>query len=585
MRPIEVFAQLRLKFTDPIQYHYEVIRPIMLYAQTISERSRETGVERTQVGEKAKRFIQQGMLGLVDQRLDNPGRERHQYPDPIAEYILSLKLLYPPIHYREIVRIIKRIFGYHTNHHTVKQFLDRHPISIQLEFDLPYYHDFKDAYQARWWIVKFYYEGWNKKSIAGLFKLSHQHVGRLIAIFEYEGFAGLEDKRSRPLNHAHNQLTLPFLKDVLEVQKEYPRAGEFRVHGILEKQSEEPVPSQRTVSRAMAINREFHGAPGSWVTNKKAIDPETEPKYLPFRPQYRQQLWYIDIRYLVKLDDRWVYSICVIEGYSRKILAGMASEYQDLASILQILYAALSRYGSPVALVSDNAAVFTSPQIQYILTQLQIEPKFIEKGKPWQNLIEAQFKIQLRIADYKFETAPSFDQIQARHADFVETFNTTAHYAHTTRDDGRKTPAAVLDWVRGRAVDPERLHALFQSVRFERTVNRFGFVSIQRFYLYAERGLSRKRVSIWIYQGKLHLEYQQTMLAKYSCDFEPHQQQLQNLTQPTLFDTDFKSPQLVLFELDDDQWLKIRHRTYHRRQKRVAILGQQLTLLHLDSVA
>ena len=120
------FAQLRLKFIDPIQHDYEVIRPIVLFSETISERSRQTGIERTQVGNRAQRFILEGMLGLGDQRAGHAGRKGHTYPEPVAAYILSLKHWYPPIHYREIVRIIARKFGYTTNHVTVKQFLDRH---------------------------------------------------------------------------------------------------------------------------------------------------------------------------------------------------------------------------------------------------------------------------------------------------------------------------------------------------------------------------------------------------------------------------------------------------------------------------
>ncbi|PON12153.1 hypothetical protein C2W62_41115, partial [Candidatus Entotheonella serta] len=34
-----------------------------------------------------------------------------------------LKQLYPPIHLREIERILERKFGYKTNHHTLKVFL------------------------------------------------------------------------------------------------------------------------------------------------------------------------------------------------------------------------------------------------------------------------------------------------------------------------------------------------------------------------------------------------------------------------------------------------------------------------------
>jgi putative transposase len=581
----ETFAQLKLKFTDPVQHDYELIRPIVLFADTLAERSRQTGVERTVVGDKARRFVQKGMLGLVDQRAGKSGRKGHQYPQPVAAHILYLKQLYPPIHYREIVRIVARKFGYKTNHHTVKAFLARHPIPVQLALEITYFDAFEDAYQARWTVVQMYFQGWNRQSIAGLLKLSHQHVGRIIAAFDQDGFAGLEDKRTRPPKHPANQLSLPFLKDVLDIQKEYPRAGEFRVHGILDHRADEKVPSQRTVGRAMAINRKFHGAPPPWKSNKKEVEPDATPKYLPYRPQYRQEMWFVDVRYLVKINDRWVYSICVLEGYSRTILAGMASEHQDLASVLQILFAALTQYGCPDVIVSDNAKVFYAHHYLAILEALDTEPKYIEKGKPWENLVEAQFKVQLRLADYKFELAQNFEEIQERHAEFIETFNATRHHAHRARADGRRTPITVLDWVRGRAVEPEKLQQLFQAVRFDRTVNRNGFVSIQRYYLYAEQGLSRKRVSIWIYEGKLRIEYQQTMLAKYICDYDQHQKQLQDVSQPTLFQTPFKSPQLILFDLDDEQWLKIRQRSFHRQQKNIAKLGQQLPLLSSEIAA
>lgn len=38
-----------------------------------------------------------------------------------------------------------------------------------------------------------------------------------------------------------------------------------------------------------------------------------------------------------------------------------------------------------------------------------------------------------------------------------------------------------------------------------------GLVSVQRFYIYAHRGLARERVAVWIYEGRLHIEYQQTL--------------------------------------------------------------------------
>jgi transposase InsO family protein len=329
-------------------------------------------------------------------------------------------------------------------------------------------------------------EGWNKKSIADCLKLSRSHVYTILETFEREGFEGLEDHRRRPPEHPANQLSLPFFKEVLDLQHEYPRAGRFRIHGLLEQQRQAPTPSERTVGRAMAINRQLHGAPGPWQSARDEQPAQVSLLHLPYRPEYPHHLWFTDMRSLVQLEGRWVYSICIIEGYSRKILAGMASPHHDLTAVLQLLSAALAAYGCPQALVSDNGSVFTAGDYLAILRALEIEPLHIEKGKPWQNLIEAQFKVQLRLADWKFAQAQTFGEVQNQHAAFIDTFNSTSHWAHRQRDDGSRTPGDVLGWLRGRRVEPKQLRELFGHTGFLRTVNRYGFVSVQRFSLYAE---------------------------------------------------------------------------------------------------
>jgi hypothetical protein len=51
-----------------VQYDYEVIRGIFLGDETIAARSRETGLDRATVAEKARRFLEHGMLGLTERR-------------------------------------------------------------------------------------------------------------------------------------------------------------------------------------------------------------------------------------------------------------------------------------------------------------------------------------------------------------------------------------------------------------------------------------------------------------------------------------------------------------------------------------
>ena len=139
-----------------------------------------------------------------------------------------------------------------------------------------------------------------------------------------DGFAGLEEQRTRPPQHPGNQLTYCSSKRSwtssasIPVRDAFGSMASWRHNGG-------GAPSEATVGRAMALNRQFHGAPGPWASAQEEAPSDTTPKHLPYRPRYRHHMWFIDIRYLVRLDGRWVYSFCMLEGYSRKILAGMAS--------------------------------------------------------------------------------------------------------------------------------------------------------------------------------------------------------------------------------------------------------------------
>jgi transposase InsO family protein len=320
----------------------------------------------------------------------------------------------------------------------------------------------------------------------------------------------------------------------------------------------------------MAINRRSHGAPPAWSTDRPDPSaPDGIVKELPYAPTRRHRIWYIDFRYLVCLgeDEHWVYSLCVIEGYSCKIVAGMATEYQDAVAVLQLLAAALAEYSQPEGIVSDNGAVFTSDAYDGLLEVLGIAVCHIEKGQPWENLIGAQFKIERRLADAHFEQAEDFTEIQERHAAFIETFNTTPHWAHRERTDGLHTPVEVLGWVRGRALAPDALPRALHQVQVERTVTRTGYVSVQRYNLYAERGLARQRVSIWLYDGRLSIAYQQTLLAQYAYRADRRAKRLRTVGQPRLYHTAYASPQLELWELDDAQWRKVLERPPRRNHR------------------
>jgi hypothetical protein len=175
--------------------------------------------------------------------------------------------------------------------------------------------------------------------------------------------------------------------------------------------------------------------------------------------------------------------------------------------------------------------------------------------------------------------------VQDQHAACIETFHTTPHWGHRQRAQGERTPGAVLGWLRGRAVEPHRLRQRFGRAEFLRTVNRYGFVSGQRFYMYAESGLSRQRVAIWIYEGQWRIEYHKTLLARYRCPYDARQGPLHEVSEPTLDATHFTSPQLELIELDAAQWIKCQRRPARSYSRRIAMFPHQLSLRDLGTSA
>ncbi len=143
----------------------------------------------------------------------------------------------------------------------------------------------------------------------------------------------------------------------------------------------------------------------------------------------------------------------------------------------------------------------------------------------------------------------------------------------------------VLGWVRGRVVDAERLRNLFGRVQCLRTVHPYGCVSIQRFSIDAEQGLSRQRVAVWIYEGHLRIAYRETLIARYRCAYDQHQKRLCEVSHPMLYHTMFASPQLELIALDDTPWLKVQQRSFPRRTQRITARGEQLAFVGLGTSA
>lgn len=279
---------------------------------------------------------------------------------------------------------------------------------------------------------------------------------------------------------------------------------------------------------------------------------------MPFKAVRRHQYWSADIRYLDHgLGDCKVYSVTILDNYSRAVLASGLSRTQDLGTFLMVLFMAIQQHGAPEGLVTDGGSIFRAKQLLTVLDRLGVAKHEIAPRQAWQNYVEALFGVQRRMADWGFAHAGSWSELLAVHDLWVANDNDQDHFAHQERPEDRRSPAAVLHWVCGKLVAPAELHRIFYSTRFGRVLDRAGYARFRRWRVYAERGLGGEPVAVWLYAEHLTLVYQDEPLAQYRVAYQPDQHRLQMVTPEQLFETPHRSPQPPLWTWGEDKWLPV----------------------------
>ncbi len=255
VEPLRDFAQLQLHFVDHMQWRYEVIRPLVLFADdTAAHRAEETRLHPDTVRRLTRRFQQQGMLGLLPDHTELvlPSRGR-PVPAAVVAEVTRLKALYHGFGYRELARIIHYTCNERIDDKTIKKLWQQSPVPAQGELPLGTYHRQADRSHARRQVIQLYAQGWSKRSISGFLHVSRPTVDRWIRRFEAEHLAGLEDKSRAPKAPAR-KAWLPLMIDVYHLQKRHPDAGRFRIWSLLAR----PDISERTVGRVMALNKQVY---------------------------------------------------------------------------------------------------------------------------------------------------------------------------------------------------------------------------------------------------------------------------------------------------------------------------------------
>jgi Homeodomain-like domain len=556
MEATSEFAQLQLRFVDQVQWRYELIRPLVLFEErptppeAIRQRAHATGSHPETVRKFTRRFEQQGLLGLLPEAVALiPKGPTPRVPPEVLEEIGRLKALYEGFQYQELVRIILCTCRYQMTDKTAKRLWQQSPAAPQGALPLGDYHSYPDRAEARLEVLKLYAQGWNKLSISRVLHVSRPTVDRWIQRFEEEHLAGLVDRPRGP--RAPRKVWFPLMVAIYHLQKAHPDAGEFRIWSLLANDTI----SVRTVGRVMALNRQVYddipppqGAQGP----KKPAQPH------PYKARVPHEYWFIDGRKMdFALDGvRW-WSVIILDGYSRTMLAGAIAPTEASWVTLMVLYTACLRYGAPQYLISDSGGAFTSNEVTAVLKRLAITPNPLVSthGDSYKNLLETHFNIQRRLYDYQFAQTTTPPELEQMHQRFMTTYNTTAHYGLWQEGFTPPIPMRVLGDAKGRLYAPDELARKFSQALFPRTTNQYGCVTLHSYHFYVEAGVPQTQILLWVYGEQLRAVLDHVVLAEYHCRYDWRDHKVKDIHDGVFYPTRFASPQGALLPLNPHEAL------------------------------
>jgi Integrase core domain len=327
--------------------------------------------------------------------------------------------------------------------------------------------------------------------------------------------------------------------------------------------------------------------------NKKVYDdiphvhtkgPKLPSQPHPYKARHPHEYWFIDGRQMdFALDGVKWWSILVLAGYSRTILAGAMAPTEATWAALMVLSTACVRYGAPTALVSDSGGAYTSEAFEAVCGRLEIDHKTIvsTQGESYLNWIETHFNIQRRLFDYQFSLTQTPAELEQVHQRFIQTYNTIAHEGLVKEGFASPIPIQVLADAKGQLYSPDELARKFSRAVFPRTTNRYGCVTLHSSHFYIEQGVPKPQILLWVYGEQLRAVLDHIVLAEYHCRYDWRTHKVTEIRDGSSYATRFASPQGSLIPLTPQESLVLYRPQPSRRPAWRPLPVQQRMLFEL----
>jgi transposase len=212
------------------------------------------------------------------------------------------------------------------------------------------YREYPTEEQARWRIIELLEVGFRPRRVAKLLAIQPAVVYHWKQRFEALGLLGLTT-RPRAGTPITTRVPVQVMMEVFQLLDNNPLLGHDRVKMALDSLGYRY--GHMTVWEMVTLYKQAHLTPRR---AKRALNPEERPQ----QATAPHQVWFADLRYLVKIEGRWLYSILIFDGYSRAIVGAGCFERQNFAQLVQVFRQAIAQWGAPDEVVSDHAKVFVA---------------------------------------------------------------------------------------------------------------------------------------------------------------------------------------------------------------------------------
>lgn len=155
---------------------------------------------------------------------------------------------------------------------------------------------------------------------------------------------------------------------------------------------------------------------------------------------FPNQAWSIDITY-IKMNNSHMYLTAIIDWYSRMIVGWNLSDTLDSIYTIQAVKDAISNYGVPAIINSDQGSQFTSSEYKQFLSDMHIQQSMDGKSRWADNIMIERWFRSLKTEEIYINEYSSPKQLRGRIARYIKQYNNERPHSAI----GNRAPASVYN--------------------------------------------------------------------------------------------------------------------------------------------